>query len=198
MVKKPIKILIAGDSFAAFWPNAVNGWPNLLSQKYNVTNIAEAGVGEYKIWKQIKNANIDEFDLVIVSHTSPNRVHTIKHPIHKTDLHKNCDLIYTDIEAHSNWFNPSLAAAKGWFEHHYDQEYQNDIYRLLRESILKNITKPYISLNNLEVSLPFVIEPNSIDFSKLWKTERGVVNHYTTAGNKTVFNAVDLAITKVL
>lgn len=95
-------------------------------------------------------------------------------------------------------FNPSLAAAKGWFEYHYDQEYQNDIYLLLRESILENITKPYISLNNLEVSLPFVIEPNSIDFSKLWRTERGVVNHYTTAGNKTVFSTIDLAITKVL
>ena len=198
MVKKSIKILIAGDSFAAKWPNAVNGWVNLLAEKYNVTNVAQAGVSEYKIWKQIETANVNEYDLVIVSHTSPNRVHTIKHPIHKTDLHKDCDLIYTDIEAYSDWFNPSLSAAKGWFEYHYDQEYQDDIYQLLRESILKNITKPYISLNNLDSSLPFIIEPNSLDFTGLWKSERGVVNHYTTAGNKTVFNAVDLTITKVL
>lgn len=198
MAEKSIKILIAGDSFATAWPNSSIGWPSLLAEKYCVTNVAQAGVSEYKIWKQINSTDLSQFDVVIVSHTSPNRVHTRNHPVHKTTLHKDCDLIYTDIEAHTDWFNPSLSAAKGWFEHHYDQAYQNDIYQMLRTDILKKITVPYISLNNLENSLPFVVEPNSLDFTSLWKEQRGVVNHYTPKGNKTVFNTIDLAIKRML
>ena len=48
-----LRILIAGDSFAAEWPGN-NGWVKLLSQKFSVTNVAQAGVGEYKILKQLK------------------------------------------------------------------------------------------------------------------------------------------------
>ena len=60
-----MKILIVGDSFAADWSvkyNDYHGWPNLLAQKFEVTNLAKAGVGQYKIYKQLQN--IDDFDLV--------------------------------------------------------------------------------------------------------------------------------------
>lgn len=198
MDKEPLKILLAGDSFAAPWPGPGFGWPRMLADKYTVTNVAQAGVSEYKILKQIERADVESFDCVIISHTSPNRLHTPNHPVHKTELHKDCDLIYADVENKRSWFNPSLSAAKGWFEYHYDQEYQNDIYKLIRKRIQEKITVPYISLNNLEASLPFVIETNSIDFSALWQTERGAVNHYTLSGNKTVFCTVDLAIQRIV
>ena len=43
-------------------PNPVN------SVSHNVTNVAQAGVSEYKILKQIRNADLDNYDAVIVSH----------------------------------------------------------------------------------------------------------------------------------
>lgn len=193
MDEKSIKILIAGDSFAAPW--ADSGWPSLLSKKYNVTNLAQAGVSEYKIYQQVKS--FKDYNLAIVSHTSPNRLHTRNHPIHKTELHKNCDLIYADIASHHNIFNRSLAAAKGWFSYHYDQEYQDTIYQMLRKSIQDIITVPCINLNNMPVSLPFCVEDICIDFSKLWQSERGIVNHYTDTGNQIVFEKVDKLIKKV-
>ena len=112
-----MNILIAGDSFAAEWPGE-DGWVKLLAKKHNVTNVAQAGVSEYKILKQIKNASLDEYDAIIVSHTSPSRVHTPEHPLHKEGLHKDCDLIWTDLEGRSNFLNPSLKAAQGYFQYH--------------------------------------------------------------------------------
>ena len=68
-----MKILVAGDSFAAEWPGD-DGWVKLLAHSHEVTNVAQAGCGEYKIFKQIQKANLDEYDCVIVSHTSTSRV----------------------------------------------------------------------------------------------------------------------------
>jgi hypothetical protein len=48
------KILICGDSFAADWSKKYNsiGWVNMIENDHIITNIAEAGVSEYKIYKQ--------------------------------------------------------------------------------------------------------------------------------------------------
>ena len=47
-------ILICGDSFAADWTKKYDGtgWVNMLTKDHTITNIAEAGVSEYKIYKQ--------------------------------------------------------------------------------------------------------------------------------------------------
>ena len=62
-----MNVLIAGDSFAAEWPGS-NGWVKLLAKNYDVTNVAQAGVSEYKILQQIKNANLNKYDLVMICH----------------------------------------------------------------------------------------------------------------------------------
>ena len=48
------KILICGDSFAADWSKKYEGkgWVNMIENDHVITNIAEAGVSEYKIYKQ--------------------------------------------------------------------------------------------------------------------------------------------------
>jgi len=184
MAKDSVKILIAGDSFAAKWPG--KGWPDLLSEYINVTNLAQAGVGEYKILEQIKSANLQDYSAVRVCHTSPSRVHTRSHPIHKTGLHENCDLIWTDLESHKDYFNSSLKAAKGYFQHHYDDQYYKDIYSLIRKEISNIIDIPYISVDNLKASTEFKFETNSIDFSDYWLENRGNTNHFNEQGNSYV------------
>ena len=51
------KLLIAGDSFAADWSKKYKnacGWVNTLCEDYDVTNVAQAGASEYKIYNQLK------------------------------------------------------------------------------------------------------------------------------------------------
>ena len=182
-----MKILVAGDSFAAEWPGD-NGWVKLLSQKYPVKNLAQAGVGEYKILKRLNN--IDDYDIIIVSHTSPSRVHTPNHPIHKEGLHKDCDLLYNDIDR-TSFFNPSLSSAKSYFKYHYDDTYQCDIYKLIRQEIYSMLqNKIYISMSHIDIAKLFIYEDNHLDFSEFWKKNKGKENHYSKAGNEKIFNII--------
>ena len=181
-----MKLLVAGDSFAAEWPGS-NGWPKLLKKDYEVTNIAQAGVSEYKILKQLQNITLNDYDVFIVSHTSPSRVHTPTHPLPRTDLHKNCDLIYSDIENRFDLFNPSLRAAKGYFQHHYDDHYYQTIYSLLRKEIYTLLTKrKYLSLSHVEIAKYFIWEDNHLDFTDFWQANKGKENHYNEEGNQKI------------
>jgi len=188
-------ILLCGDSFAADWPG--EGWPKKLALKYNVRNLSQAGVGEYKILKQLESVNRLNYDLVIVSHTSPSRVHTRQHPIHKDGLHKNCDLIFNDVDRFS-FFNKSLDSAKQWFKYHYDEEYQIDIYKMLRQKIKSIIKKPYISISHADIPEDLVIECTHLDFKSLWKNHRGLINHYDDEGNCEVFKILDKKIQELI
>lgn len=194
-----LKILISGDSFAADWslkyPN-VCGWPNMLAKIYNVTNIAECGISQYKIWQQIKNSNLNNFDICIVCHTSPYRVHTRKHPIHYNDiLHKNSDLILNDVEYHknklSNIFNRSLITAVNWFKFHYDPEFQEVIYKLIKKDIQEMIEKiHFIEIFNFEKN------DSKFCYSKYLETDRGNINHFNARVNNIIFNDIKNEIQK--
>ena len=186
-----MKLLIAGDSFAAHWPNATTGWVDLLAEKYNVVNIAQPGIGEYKILKQIESQDVATFDLVIVSHTSPSRLHTSNHPIHKEGFHKDCDLILNDLIDRPTVGNASLKAAQEYFKYHYDDIYQIDIYNLIRKQINSLISVPYVSISHVDIANELAIETNHIDFSHLWSKERGTVNHYTEEGNREIFKKLE-------
>jgi hypothetical protein len=187
MVKDPLKILIAGDSFAAIWPAGDHGWPMLLNQNFNIVNVAQAGVSEYKILQQIKNHYNDLYDLVIISHTSPSRIHVKEHPVYKTGFHSNCDLIFEDIFSKSSFLNTEIQTAQNWFRLYYDDQYQIDIYNLLREKINSMISVPYIALSHVKISAELAIEKTHIDFSNLWAKERGITNHYTIDGNHIIY-----------
>lgn len=192
-----MKILIAGDSFAADWtkkyPNEI-GWVNLLANEFDVTNIAQAGVSEYKIWKQIKNEDVEKYDVIIISHTSPWRLHTRKHPIHSDDLlHNNADLMLNDLSYHKskikNVFNRSLKCAYEWFLYHYDPDFQEDIYKFFVADILKMVSNvKVIEITNFE----------SIDckfnYSKYLKTNSGIANHFDYKINKLIFDDIKKVI----
>lgn len=197
MMQKIPRILVAGDSFAAPWKGPYYGWAELLAHYYKVTNLAQAGVGEYKILQQLKTQDLQKFDCVIVSHTSPSRVHTKEHPVHKKGLHQNCDLIFTDLEGQDQWFNESLKTAKNWFKYHYDDRYQTDIYKLIRQEINNLISIPYISLTHLDIDKSFNIEKNVIDFSEFWQHNKGLVNHYSEYANQEICQQLRIKIEEI-
>ena len=103
------RILIIGDSFACSQTSNKNniGWPELLKNDYEITNLAQAGASEYKIYKQLKSVNIEEFDNIIICHTSFFRIPIENHPIYlNNELHKNCDLIFAnDVSKKEIGFN---------------------------------------------------------------------------------------------
>lgn len=194
------KILIIGDSFATDWSVKYNdypGWPNLLSKQYNVTNLAQAGVSEYKIYRQLQSvADLDSYDLVIVSHTSPYRIYTRKNPVHSHDsLHANADLMLNDLSYHAkkikNIFNSPLICALQFFKHHVDSDYLEIVYMLLREKInliLKN--KRVIVISSMEHLSKFIIETNALDFSKLGATSPGTINHMSAEANLQIYQSL--------
>lgn len=196
MARKTKKILIAGDSFAAMWPNC-KGWVDMIADEYNTTIVAQAGVGEYKILKQLEQADIDSFDCVIVSHTSPSRIHVKDHPLHKVGFHKDCDLLFNDIDRLS-FPGSKLDTAKNWFVHYYDDEYQVDMYNLVRNKINSIIPVPYISISHIDVLKDMSIENTHLDFSEVWATNRGVCNHYNDIGNRFIFEKIQVEIEKIL
>ena len=182
------RLLIAGDSFAARYPNDKGqGWPLLLRGEYEVTNVAQAGVSEYKILKQLQSiSNIGQYNYIVIAHTSPHRVHTRK-SIHSTELHKDCDLLLSDVEAKKFTLNPAIRSAKGYFKYHFDPDYYQDIYQLVRNEI-NNITRyvPTLHIDHFDTALSCAKEKYRLDLSSMWPYYRGDVNHYTQQGNEIV------------
>ena len=182
------RILIAGDSFAARYPNDKGqGWPLLLRELYDVVNVAQAGVSEYKILKQLENVSIiGQYKFIIVAHTSPYRVHT-RNSIHNTELHKDCDLLLSDVEAKKFNFNPVVKSAKGYFKYHFDPDYYEDVYKLIRNQI-SQVTRyvPTLHVDHFEPSLKYANEQLKLDLSAMWPYYKGNINHYTPEGNQLV------------
>lgn len=187
-----MNILICGDSFAADWTVKYSGqgWPNMIANDYNVTNLAQAGCSEYKIYKQLTSIDLNQFDKIIISHTSPYRIPIKIHPVHAKDLlHKNSDLIYTDIKEHSKT-NTNLSSIIDFFENYFDIESSLFVHNLICEKIDK-ITKsiPTIHLTNSDWNGLYLFD-NMLNFEYLFKSNRGLINHYDEKGNQIIYRAI--------
>ncbi len=178
------KILICGDSFAADWTKKYNGsgWVNMLLDDYLVTNIAEAGVSEYKIFKQLESIDVNIFDKVIVSHTSPYRIPVKEHPIHSNDiLHYNCDLIYSDLKEHKD--EPLIQSAIDFYENLFDLDYACFIHDL----IIKEICSKHKNLINITF---FSMNKNMYNFEDVYLNNKGLINHMNDQGNLIIYNKI--------
>lgn len=186
------KVLICGDSFAADWtvkyPN--EGWPNLLAKKYDVTNLAQAGCCEYKIYKQLLSVDLSKFDHIIVFHTSPNRLYTNKHPIHHKDiLHSNSDLIYNDIKQHSK-SNKELLPIVEYFEQHFDVDYAIFSHNLLCKHI-DEMLNSYNTIHATGIDYTGLYKfDEMLNFSKQAMPDKGYTNHFDSNGNKFVYETI--------
>ena len=184
-----MNILICGDSFGADCNNK-SSWPNLLEKKHTVINLAECGVSQYKIYKQVNSINLKTFDVIILCNTHPYRVHTKNHPIlYKNQLHQNTDLLINDILVKNSWFNRSLRAAQGYFRWHWDEEHAWDMYKLIvaeQDRILKH--KHVIKIKNFEE-----LEGN-ID-TTVYPIFNGP-NHRSNTDSKKIYNSITELLSK--
>lgn len=193
-----MKILIAGDSFAADWtvkyPDG-KGWPNLLAEHHDVTNLAQAGIGEYKVYTQLKSVlDFESYDLILIAHASPWRIPTIANPMHANDpLLANSDLIFSDLEYHSNkfanLFNRPMQSAVGFYQYHYDENFFKLCYDLIRKKIDDNLSgKNFLILNFRSATYA----PNSLvlNLHDIVVAHKGCVNHLSNEGNYKVFTKI--------
>lgn len=181
------KILIAGDSFATDWTQKYKdgvGWVNIMNENFNVMNVAQAGVSEYKIFLQIKNIDFSKYEHVIVSHTSAYRIPINQHPIHFDDiLHNQCDLIYSDVLNHVQ--NTTMKTAKEFYEQIFMPEY----FQFINDLIYNQIKK----LNDNIIHITFFDEFYDDDVLKLgniFKKNKGTINHMNDEGNKKVYQKI--------
>ena len=191
------KILICGDSFAVDYKKingTTVGWPSRLAETHTITNRAQAGVCEYQILKQLERENLNNYDAIIVSHTSPNRVYIQQHPVYKNNiLHQHADLIYSDVLYHleKEPNNVVLNAAKEYFENIYDQDYQEDLYFLIVDRI-QELLNSHLSLHLTTLfdkkSSKF---KNHLNLFKICKISPGNINHYDEVDNNKVYNLVN-------
>lgn len=194
-----MKLLICGDSFAADWtvkyPDGA-GWPNYLAKKYDLTNCAQAGCSEYKILKQLQQQDLSQYTHVVISHTSATRIPVDTHPVHYNDiLHKNSDLIYSDIQYHAQ-HNPNLTGIIEYFERYFDLDYAQYCYN----HIVKDIDVLLSAHNDLKIlhtsvlveSLDGLITTGKfISYHNMLSSHQGLHNHFNNNANQLVFADIE-------
>lgn len=190
-VMECLKILLCGDSFAADWTKKHpkhQGWPNMLSKKVSLTNLARAGAAEYRILKQMQSIDLYQFDRIIVSHTSPYRIYVKQHPAYKHDeFYQHCDFLYADCAAHN------LPIVTGWFENYFDLGHAIDIHHLIMHKI-NSLHDKILHIGHLDISAPPGF--NFVNFNDIWKKFPGDMNHYNEIGNKKVYDRILSYITQ--
>ena len=172
-----MKIFVFGDSFAA----DPNGWTKVLEGE--ISNFAENGIGEYKIYKAAQT--FLNFDKAIICHSSPWRVHTRKHPVHKHNPKRfNNDFMLNDVEYHSK-INKEMQVVYEYLKNYYDPEYQGDTYRLLVDELMRMPNTIHITFHD-----PNDTKQIQHNFNHIYKTHPGDINHMSEAGNKIIAEEV--------
>lgn len=192
------KILIVGDSFSSLQLAGKNGWPQLLSERFLVTNLSQPGIGEYKILQKLKTQNFCDFDLILISHTSENRLHCETNPLYsQSHLYHSSDIIFADAESKQD----SLDIAKSIVDYYkkiFDPEYYQFIHYYCCQEIDKITSDmPVIHMTNFEWSHLYPFK-NLINFYKTWLENPGTEVHYSDKGNRIVFDTLIERINKLL
>ncbi len=180
------RLLIAGDSFSADWTKKYDGvgWVNMLENNFDVTNVSQAGVSEYKIYLQLKSQNLSEFDNIIISHTSAYRIPIQEHPIHKGDLlHNDCDIIFSDVEQHLD--NPVMKTAYDF----YSEIFHADYHCFVNSLIYKEIRK--ITPFGLHITFFDSFYSDAVlKFEDVFLDNKGNINHLNQLGNNIVYQKI--------
>ena len=187
------KLLICGDSFSADWTQkyAGQGWPNLLAQDFEITNLSQAGCSEYRIYLQIQSQidHLEQYDHVIVSHTSPYRIYVEHHPVHYKDvLHAHSDFIYNDCKEHA-LTHPELTPVIKYFEQYFSMEHAEFVHNLTCEKIDTMLDCPVLHMAHADWKTLYQFQDMML-FNEMFHTHPGLLNHYSDLGNQLVYSAV--------
>lgn len=183
-------ILICGDSWAADWSVKYNdlGWPNILQQHHDVTNIAQAGVSQYRICQQLQDIDITKFDVAVCSITSPNRIYSNNNTAHIDDaLHSNCDLMFADLEHAWEQGNktPQTKSALDFFMYHWDKDHADFVHQLLVDWCFNKLNViPTIGTSNIINNNSFATQWNYVCGVDICANNKGIINHMNEQGNK--------------
>lgn len=188
------RILIVGDSFSSEQLSGEFGWPALLRKQYNIDNMSAPGIGEYKILQKLIASGIGKYDLVIVSHTSPNRLHCETNPLYPSShVYHRSDIIFADAEYKSKQ-NPIAKSLVDYFEHVFDVEYYKFIHSCCCREI-DQLTKNVPTLHITHFDWTGLYEfAGMTNFYKLWLKNRGQYSHYNKVANEIIFKELTLLI----
>lgn len=184
-----MKLGIFGDSFG--YQNSTNlfpSWVDHLSQHGIIDNYCQCGVGEYKILQQLKAVNLNYYDQIIITHTSPGRVFIRNNPLYSdSTTHKHCDILFSDIEHRDDQFSKTC---HNYFKYIFDMDYAIDIHNMICHEI-DSLTKQYnvIHLTHFDYSKCYQY-PSILNFHKMWLKNRGPVNHYNEYGNQEIYRVL--------
>jgi hypothetical protein len=189
-----MQVLIVGDSFAADWSvqdSTYVGWPNLLAKQVSVTNLARAGISQFRILQQLQSVCLDNYDWTVVCNTSPSRMVTRQHPVHQDALHSASDLIFADLEYHQSSLssnkNPALTCAYDFFRYHYDEDFQCFVY----DAVLKSMLEILQNRDRIFIHTPLVPDHVVSDVAiKQQDMQKYSANHLSDAGNWQVYQKI--------
>ena len=187
-----IKVLVAGDSFASDWNTGDEWWRQL---PYDITNIAQAGASEYKILKSLKS--VQEYDAVIVFHTSATRVYAANgNLLHaNSDTHKNSCYVINDVLSKRG---PVKKAMENFVKYFYDDGFANYTHVKICEDIVnKTHGIPTIHASGFDYSNIFEFN-NFVSVRDLFETYRGNTCHLTTDGNRYLAERIYKKLTSLL
>ena len=164
----------------------------MLANDYQVTNLSQAGCVEYKIYLQLLSVDINDFDVIVMSHTSPNRIYIQQHPVHASDpLHKNSDLIYTDLKDHAKK-NKSLQPIIEFYENYFEIGYAEFMHTLICEKIQDHLNKfkgKTLHIANVDWKNLYQFD-DMLNFEHLFKSNHGLMNHFNDKGNTIIYNKI--------
>lgn len=180
------QILIAGDSFSSAELAGDHGWPALLALQHSVTNISAPGIGEYKIMQRLLLHDLTSYDAVIVSHTSPYRVHCVENHLYPPGhVYRDSDIIFLDAESKKTRLSKSLV---DYFHYAFDEQY----YKFIHSSCCMQIDAmtlhcPVIHITHFDWTDLYQF-PDLINFYQLWQQHAGNYVHYDKVGNQHILD----------
>lgn len=183
-------LLIVGDSFSSEQISGQYGWPILLKQDFTVTNLSSPGIGQFKILKKIQSIDLDVYDSIVVSHTSPNRLHCQLNPLYPADhLYRQSDIIFADAESK---IDQNLAANHlvYYYKYIFDDEYYQFVHWSCCEKI-DQLTQHKQILHITHFNWTHLYQfPNLINYYDFWVSNRGDYTHYSKDANQTIYQQI--------
>ena len=188
------RVLIIGDSFSSEQLSGDFGWPVLLKQDFTVTNLSSPGIGQYKILKKLQSVDLDDYDFVVISHTSPNRVHCESNPLYPDNhLYRFSDIIFADAESKFNQI-PIAQDIVSYYKYIFDLDY----YKFIHSSCCREIDQITNHSKVLHITHFDWIDLYQfncmINFYKFWLDNRGDFAHYTKQANQTIYKQLQIKL----